>query len=57
VRVTGNVRIAEGDVHGIFGDGRSIDGKVRFFMGPLVHAESEIISPQFLAGAAIKAEG
>ena len=56
VRVAGDVRIAEGDVNGILGDGGRVDGQVRLFVGALVHAEAEVVSPKFLAVLSIKAE-
>jgi hypothetical protein len=56
VGISGDVCIAEGDVHGVLGDGWGIHCETRFFVRSLVDAEPEIVSPEFLAGAAIKAQ-
>ena len=56
VGVAGDVRIAEGDVDGILGDGGRVDGQVRLFVGALVHAEAEVMPPQFLAVLSVEAE-
>ena len=54
VRVAGDVRVAEGDVYGILGDGGRIDGEVGFLVRPLIHAQAEVMPPQFLAGVSIE---
>src|SRR4051812_46080857 len=56
MRVAGDVRIAEGDIDRILSDGRRVDGQIRLFVGSLVHAETEVMPPQFLACASIKAQ-
>ena len=54
--VAGDVRIAEGDVDRVLGDGRSIHGKIGFLVSSLVYAETEVMPPQFVAGVSIEAE-
>ena len=56
VGVTSDVGIAKGNVDRIFRDRGGVGGEVRFLMGTLIDAETEIMSPKLTAVDTIKAE-
>src|SRR5262245_48420409 len=56
MRIPCDIGIAEGDVHGVLGDGGCIYGEVGFLVSSLVDTKAEVMSPKFFAILAIKAE-